>query len=194
MGFLSILSFAHQLVQQRVGLGDIVIDATMGNGNDTLFLAKCVGPAGVVHGFDIQEQAVERTRERLDKELASESRPTFHYHLCSHAELLRSLPEASQGQVAAIMFNLGYLPRADHTVITHPESTIPALNASLQLLGPHGIITIVVYPGHEGGAEEANAVQAWAEALPQEHFRSMSYRFLNQVNKPPYVIAVERRT
>jgi predicted methyltransferase len=193
MGFLSILSFAHQLVEQRVKPGDTVVDATMGNGNDTLFLAKCVGPAGVVHGFDIQQQAVERTSERLNKELASENCPKLEYHLRSHSELLQAIPDTVHGQISAVMFNLGYLPKADHTVITQPESTIPALDASLQLLGHGGIITIVVYPGHQGGAEEAAAVSEWAEALPQEHYRSMSYRFLNQVNLPPYVIAIERR-
>jgi tRNA A58 N-methylase Trm61 len=193
MGFLSILSFAHQLAEQRIKPGDTVIDATLGNGNDTLFLAKLVGPAGTVHGFDVQREAIDRTTERLERELPQQSRPAIHYHHRSHAELLQTIPESSHGKVSAIMFNLGYLPKADHTIITLPESTLPALYASTTLIAPGGIITVVVYPGHEGGDAEAEAVGRWAQALPQERYRSMSYRFLNQVNQPPYVIAVERR-
>jgi tRNA A58 N-methylase Trm61 len=194
MGFLSILSFAHHLAEQRIKPGDTVIDATLGNGNDTLFLAKLVGPAGTVHGFDVQREAIERTTERMERELPQQNRPAIIYHHRSHAELLQAIPESAYGQVSTVMFNLGYLPKADHSIITLPESTLPALDASTTLIAPGGAITIVVYPGHEGGDAEAGAVEQWAKALPQERYRSMSYRFLNQVNHPPYVIAVERRT
>lgn len=194
MGFLSILSFAHRLVQERVRPGDLVVDATIGNGLDTAFLARLVGPTGTVHGFDIQPEALARTRERLEAEPAPEGRPALHLHLRSHAEMLAAVPEEAHGQAAAVMFNLGYLPRGDHRIVTVPASTLPALAAALKLLRPGGIVTAVVYPGHEGGDAEAEAVERWAAELAQASHQAMTYRLVNQRNRPPFLVAVEART
>jgi predicted methyltransferase len=192
MGFLSVLSFAGQLAVERIRPGDLAIDATAGNGVDTLLLAKAVGPGGRVHAFDIQEAALVKTRERLLKELPDgQDRVTLH--LSSHDRMKECVPAELHGTAAAIMFNLGYLPGADHAVITKPDTTLPALQAALELLRPEGVLAITVYPGHSGGSEEAEAVENWAGGLPQDAFQSLSYRFLNQVNKPPYVIAVLKR-
>jgi mannose-6-phosphate isomerase len=191
MGFLSILSFAHALVKERVREGDPAIDATLGNGHDTLFLCRLVGAHGHVYGTDIQAEAVEKTRERLGAEGLESSRYTLWQ--ANHADLLEFLPLEAHGRVAAAMFNLGYLPGSDHATITSAETTIRALNAALSVLRPGGIVTAVVYPGHAGGDAEAAAVDAWAAALPQSEVQAMQYRFLNQRNAPPYVIAVEKR-
>ncbi|MCS7462992.1 methyltransferase domain-containing protein [Paenibacillus doosanensis] len=191
MGFLSILSFAHKLIQERVAPGETVVDATAGNGVDTVFLAKCVGAAGSVHVFDIQEHALEQTRRRLAKELTGPA--PVHFHLCSHAMLKTQLPESAHGQVGAVMFNLGYLPGADESTITTPESTLPALDSALELLRQGGILTIALYTGHEGGEHEAAAVQLWAQQLPQQQFQALEYRFINRDNHPPYLIAVEKK-
>lgn len=193
MGFLSILSFARRLVEDRLKPGDTAVDATAGNGVDTLFLARLTGPGGRVHAFDIQETALAKTRERLRKELPEGEYGHVELHLMSHDNMKEALPPEAAGTAGAAMFNLGYLPGADHSVITTPSSTIPALNASLELLRPGGILTVVVYPGHEGGQTEADAVERWAAALPQDRFQAMTYRFINQRNAPPYLIAVEKR-
>jgi predicted methyltransferase len=190
VGFVSILSFAHQLIEARVQPGEIVIDATAGNGVDTVFLSRLVGSAGVVHAFDIQSHALEQTALRL---AAEQPDSDVRLHLCSHAELLERVPQEQHGKVAAVMYNLGYLPGQDHAVITTASSTLPALDASAQLLRRGGVITIVLYTGHPGGMEEAEAVEAWAAALPQKEFQVLQYRFLNQKNHPPYVIAIEKR-
>ena len=50
-----ILPFAKTLIKQHIQDDSIVIDATCGNGNDTLFLAEQV-PNGKVFGFDIQKK------------------------------------------------------------------------------------------------------------------------------------------
>ncbi|WP_248929927.1 class I SAM-dependent methyltransferase [Paenibacillus hamazuiensis] len=191
MGFVSILSFAHQCAAARVRPGDVVVDATLGNGNDAMFLAKLVGDSGVVYGFDVQEQAIRKTGERLEAEFGAAGH--IRLLLASHAEMEAHLPPDVHGHVAAIMFNLGYLPGDDHSVITRPDSTLPALEAATRLLKKGGIVTIVVYPGHEGGAEEARAVDAWCSGLPQERFQVLQYRFTNQKNSPPYLIAVEKK-
>jgi len=191
IGFVSILSFAHALVRERVREGDVCVDATMGNGHDTLFLARLVGDGGRVVAFDVQEAALRATRDRL----TAAGIPTARCELLlrSHAEMAEAVGPDAVGRVAAVMFNLGYLPGGDHRVVTRPETTLAALDAALLLLRPGGALTAVVYPGHEGGASEASAVADWAAALPQEKYQAMSYRFLNQRNAPPYVVAVEKR-
>jgi glyoxylase-like metal-dependent hydrolase (beta-lactamase superfamily II) len=103
------------------------------------------------------------------------------------------IPHEAHGKVAAVMFNLGYLPGEDHAVITRPESTIPALEAALALLKEGGVVTIVVYPGHEGGDQEASAVTEWCGRLPQDRYQVLQYQFINQKNRPPYVVAIEKR-
>lgn len=191
MGFLSVLSCAQKLVAERVQPGEMVVDATVGNGVDTLFLARTVGGEGKVYGFDIQPQALEKATERLGRELAGIR--NIELLLASHEFMMDHLPRESLGRAGAVMFNLGYLPGSDHKTITRPYSTIPALNAALQLLRKGGVLTIVVYPGHEGGQEEAEAVEGWAAKLPQDRYQSMLYRFINQKNDPPYLVAVEKR-
>lgn len=151
-----VIHVAHDLICASVCPGDVVIDATAGNGNDTLFLAKLVGEDGRVYAFDVQYEALLSTRERLSSEEIS---TTVSYYLASHADLARLVPAAS-----AVMFNLGYLPGADHGTITRTASTIEALEGAANILSPGGVITCICYPGHEGGLEEAEAVLTWAEA------------------------------
>ncbi|CAG7646794.1 class I SAM-dependent methyltransferase [Paenibacillus allorhizosphaerae] len=190
MGFVSILSFTHQLVKERVSPGDTAVDATAGNGVDTLFLAALVGPNGVVHAVDVQAQALRNTATRLNEALP-DHRTLLHHR--SHAELQSIVPTDRWGQVAAVMFNLGYLPGDDHATVTQPDSTLTALAAAAEAIRRGGIITVVLYTGHPGGKEEANAVEAWAAALPQKAYQVLQYRFFNQKNNPPYLLAIEKR-
>jgi hypothetical protein len=97
------------------------------------------------------------------------------------------------GNVAAVMFNLGYLPGADETVITLPQSTLTALSAATEMLRSDGLLSIIVYPGHPGGETEAAAVEAWASALPQPDFQVMCYRSLNRKAEAPYGIFVSKK-
>ncbi|WP_018753029.1 tRNA (mnm(5)s(2)U34)-methyltransferase [Paenibacillus sanguinis] len=193
MGFLSVLSFAHKLVRERIAPGDIAVDATAGTGADTLFLAKACGGKGQVFSFDIQQQALTLTQDRLTKEDASLIAEVMLLN-ASHARMEQELPINVHGQVAAVMFNLGYLPAegADPALITVPDSTIPALEAGLRLLRPRGVLTAVLYPGHPGGELEAAAVENWAKALPAARGQSIIYR---QLQRPaaPYLIAVDRK-
>lgn len=192
MGFVSVLSLAHQLVQQRVRAGELVVDATAGNGNDTLFLARLVGPTGTVAAFDIQREALDSTRRKLEEAgiAVTDSGKGVRLVLDTHAELRHYI----EGAASAVMFNLGYLPGADQSVITTVSSTLAALDASLSVLRPGGVLTAVVYPGHPGGREEAEAVEFWAAALPQQEAQAVVYRFANRQHpSPPYLIAVEKQ-
>ncbi|MBS5913089.1 MAG: class I SAM-dependent methyltransferase [Paenibacillus macerans] len=193
MGFLSVLSMAHKLAGERLQPGDAAVDATAGTGADTLFLAKACGPKGRVFAFDIQPQALNLTRERLDKGAPSSLAGVTLIER-SHAEMGAALPAEVHGRLGAVMFNLGYLPAAgaDPALITLPDSTIPALEAAVRLLRPRGILTAVLYPGHPGGETEAAAVEAWAASLSAADGQAIVYR---QLQRPaaPYLVAVEKR-
>lgn len=194
MGFLSVLGFAQQIVKDRVQPGDKVIDATMGTGVDTLFLAGLIGKKGEVAAFDIQEAALQMTTLRLHDQLDAGQMDRCHLYLHSHADMASCLPETWHGRIAAIMFNLGFLPaaEADKSIITETSATIQALEQALQLLRLRGVLSIVLYPGHEGGDQEAAAVEAWAQSLPAAKAQVVIYRMIQRPHAP-YVIGIEKR-
>ncbi|CAG5082801.1 SAM-dependent methyltransferase [Thermobacillus xylanilyticus] len=191
MGFPSVLTMAHRLAAERIRPGDAAIDATVGNGVDTAFLAQAVGPKGVVYGFDIQQAALDAARARVAS-AAPETR--LELFLASHHRMAELLPAKLAGQVSAVMFNLGYLPGAEdaRSIVTRPETTLAALDASLTFLRPGGVLTVVVYTGHEGGREEGEAVDEWARSLPADAGQAVLYRMIQRPHAP-YLIAVERK-
>ncbi|MFF2481873.1 class I SAM-dependent methyltransferase [Paenibacillus sp. NPDC058071] len=191
MGFLSVLSMAHKWIAERTLPGDTVIDATAGTGVDTLALARLVGAKGCVYAFDIQQDALDRTRDRLSTAEDAERLGEVRLLLSSHDRMAEAIPPGALGRAAAVMFNLGYLPGGDPSVITKPATTIAALESALALLRPGGILTCVLYPGHAGGDGEALEVERWAAALPGKLGSAVLYR---QPQRPaaPYLIAVER--
>lgn len=167
--------------------GDWALDATLGKGRDLLFLCELVGQDGKVFGFDIQEQALVYT-EKLLQERGWNNRAELIQ--ASHANLLQYLPRES---VKAIMFNLGYLPGGDRSIVTRPESTLTALRQSLEILAPGGMITLVVYYGHPGGLEEKKAVESFVAQLNPHLYSVVKIDFFNRRNNPPILIAVEKK-
>lgn len=176
---------AQLLLRQRLKEGDIVVDATVGNGHDTLFLADQVGPSGQVIGFDVQKAALEYTAARLDER--------SHVRLV-HAghEMLTAHLDDQTVKLAAVMFNLGYLPGADRTVMTGSETTLAAVQQALALLRVGGLITLVLYPGHAGGAEEARNVLAFAHDL-EDGFAVSRFQRINSRKPAPDLLVMERR-
>ena len=176
----------NYLLPQWVHEGDVVIDATCGNGNDTLTLAHLIGTNGKVYGFDIQELAIASTEKKLIKNEVVERASL----ICdSHALMKEHVKE----EVDFIIFNLGYLPRADKTITTLVDSTLKAIEAGLDLLKLHGIMVVVIYPGHEEGYEEKNAILEYVQNLDQQRIDVMKIDFVNQKNNPPIVIALEKK-
>ncbi len=92
MGFLSVLSQAQRWVKERAGPGDCVVDATAGNGSDTLFLAQSVGPRGRVFAFDVQAEALENTRRRLEGEPDVKALAPAKLVLAGHETMEAALP------------------------------------------------------------------------------------------------------
>ncbi|WP_315166488.1 class I SAM-dependent methyltransferase [Metaclostridioides mangenotii] len=173
-------------LEKIVKSGDIVVDATMGNGYDTKYLAEVVGKDGFVYSFDIQESALVSTRKLLEKSNLDNSVKLIHD---GHENILNYVFE----EVSCVLFNLGYLPRANHDIITKPETTIKSIEGSLKLLKPNGVVSIAIYTGHEGGIKERNAVYEFAKNLSQDEFSVMECAFLNQVNDPPQLLMIEKK-
>lgn len=146
---------AHQAVAAVVKNGEVAIDATAGNGHDTCFLANLVGEEGTVFALDCQAEAIQRTERRLTEN----SLTNVSLRQCDHAEIAEVIPAKFAGRVAAVMFNLGYLPGGDKSIITRTESSVTAIRESLPLLRPGGVLTVMAYPGHEGGDEETSTVE-----------------------------------
>lgn len=149
---------AHMQVVAAVEPGATVVDATAGNGWDTLFLARCVGPTGRVYAFEVQPQGVVATRQRLQE---ADMAARVHLIAEGHEHLAKTLGAQKAPALAAVMFNLGYLPGSDKSVTTQPHNTVQALDAALRWLAPGGLLSVLAYRGHAGGDAEYDAVRLW---------------------------------
>lgn len=173
---------AHREVERVVQAGDITIDATAGNGHDTVFLAKLVGELGKVHAYDVQEAAIASTRARCVAQ-GVEERVLLHHE--SHVALWNHCEAET---VAAVMFNLGYLPGADHEVITTSEETLQALQAAGMAIKGGGCLCVVCYPGHAGGDEEAALVEEWMNGLCLQGWDVAKYARSGTLRPAPFLI------
>lgn len=181
------MHYSHELLSEVVTIGDHVVDATMGNGHDTLFLAKLVGVGGRVDAFDIQKAVLLATKEKL---AAHPEGVAVNLHLTGHENVADYL----QGEkIKAAIFNLGYLPQSDKQIITLPQTTKKSLDALLAHLQPKGRIIIVCYYGHPGGREELETIQAYCSDLPQKQYNVLAYQFINQKNQPPLLFCIEAK-
>lgn len=185
-----ILPFARTLLKQAVDSGDIVVDATIGNGHDTLFLAQLVGAKGHVFGFDIQKEAILNTSKRLEEQELLDVVTLFHL---GHEEIKSSIPTSFHGRITGAIFNLGYLPGGDKSVVTKSDTTITAIEQLIDILAPEGIIVLVVYHGHKEGAAERDTLLPFVQQLDQKKVHVLQYQFINQENNPPFIIAIEKR-
>lgn len=176
---------SHFFLRQRVRPGDLALDATCGNGQDTLLLAELAGEGGRVWAFDVQPRAVAATRELLEREGRLDGVALLEE---THERISEIVPPG----LAAAVFNLGYLPGGDNSLVTSPETTVAALNQAAALLKVGGVVVISLYTGHEGGPEEAAAVEAWGAALDPREFNVWRNRQMNRPPTAPYLVLVER--
>ncbi len=178
---------SRQYLQDIVRPGDHVIDATAGNGHDTLFLAQLVGETGQVLAFDIQQQAITSTEKRLQEAGVSSWCQVI---LDSHANLETYI----ESPIRAVVFNLGYLPGAEHEVTTKSTSTWQAIETALEWLVPGGRIVLVIYHGHASGKLERQELLDRVSTLPQEEVQVLHSAFLNQKNSPPELLVIEKKS
>ena len=179
----------HHILTNHLKEGDQAIDATAGNGYDTLFLAEQVGPSGKVIAIDIQDCAIRSTGEKLESAgLIDRVRLVTD----DHATALKKLTASNRGSVAAITFNLGYLPGSDKSIQTCAESTEEALTASILLLTPGGYLCVTTYRGHSGGAVEAETVEAFMSKSQTEGHAVDCYE-PESSNSPPVLWVLRKR-
>lgn len=177
---------AADVLTQVVREGDTVIDATLGNGHDTAFLANLVGATGHVVGFDIQADAVARTSDRLQEEGLLER---CELHAVGH----QHIAEYVHSPIRTAVFNLGWLPGGDKSVTTQWETTHTAISAALALLEKDGVCTICAYPGHEAGDRERAALMEWLSTLRPQEYNVLHHRFLNAGAGAPECFVIQRQ-
>ncbi|KAF3436946.1 hypothetical protein FNV43_RR19699 [Rhamnella rubrinervis] len=176
---------AHLVWERVVRKGDTVIDATCGNGYDTLAMLKMVADEsgqGRVYGFDIQKEALGSAASLLEESVNPTEKELVKLFLRCHSTMAEVLPEDTS--VRLVAFNLGYLPGGNKTIITESQTTAEALNAAIGILMPGGLISLVVYVGHPGGREELVTVEEFCSKLPVEKWSCCKIQMLNRQLAP----------
>lgn len=187
MQTFSTIRLAQQLLRMKLDQARYLVDATAGNGKDTLFLAKHSPDSAVIWSFDVQATAIDHTGCLLQKHgLMHKVRLIHdsHIHIASYLEQNAGLD--------IVMFNLGYLPGGDHCVTTRAQDTVLALQTVVQRLNCGGVVSIVAYRGHEAGREEEQGIEALLAALPAAFFTVGHWTMLNHASHSPVLYMVEK--
>ncbi len=172
---------AHILWKDFLRPGMTVIDATAGNGNDTLFLAKYVltPNSGWIHAFDIQSEALKTTQERLSNNLSLQIQSRITLHNASHEIYPPNITPS------LIVYNLGYLPGGDLNKTTLAESTLKSCQNGLEILASGGLLSITIYPGHPEGSKEKSSLFSWFDTLSP--YLIFHHTPLNRPNQPSLI-------
>lgn len=181
---LQITAYTQHFIRQQVMPGDICIDATMGNGNDTALLSRLAGEKGHVIAFDIQKQALEHTAERLLKDGCPEN---YQLILDSHENMMNY---AKPDTVSCITFNLGYLPGGDHSIATKADSSRKAVETGLRLLKKGGLMTLCIYSGGDTGFQERDAMLDFIRQLDPHKYLVIQSEYVNRPNDPPIPVLI----
>lgn len=178
---IDLLSLHKQFILTHLREGDVCADFTMGNGHDTEFLSKTVGEAGHVYAFDIQKQAVESTAARLREAGCPENYTLVHD---SHHRAKNYIPE----KIRAGMFNLGWLPGGDKSITTMRETTLPAIEAAIDLMDEDAVITVAVYPGHPEGDAEGKMLEEYFETISRFRLCITKIKIVNSPTSPYFYL------
>ena len=178
------LGVSHRFIKRHLPKGGFAIDATAGNGGDTLMLCETLGAEGRVLAMDIQEQAVTNTHKLLEE--------NGYAHMVrlvqdSHANLEQY---AALESADCVMFNFGWLPGGDHNVFTQKESSLTAIEKGLACLKPGGIMSLCVYYGRNNGYEERDAILEYVRQLDHRTYTVLVVDFANRVNDPPIPVFI----
>jgi len=188
-------SYIQHFIKEHVKPGDVCIDATAGNGHDTLYLCQLAGtgqkddsgsdkPLGKVLAFDIQQQALDNTKQLLEK-----NGYQAQLILDSHANMKNY---AKDNSVDCIVFNFGYLPGGDHNLVTRAQSSIKAIEAGLDLLKKKGIMTLCIYSGGDSGFEERDALLEFLKKLDAKKYLVIASFYYNRPNNPPIPVIIQK--
>ena len=174
---IDLLQLQKQFILNHLRAGDTAVDFTMGNGHDTEFLSRTVGETGHVFAFDVQEQALSSTAAHLEAVGCPRNYTLIHasHHL---------VKDYVKGPIRAGMFNLGYLPGSDKSVTTMRATTMPAIEAGIDLLDHGGVLLIAVYPGHAEGEAEGKTVAEYLATLDRHVICATQIKILNSPASP----------
>ena len=190
--FHSHLDLAHQFCKQILKPGDLAIDATCGNGHDTLFIAPLIltPTMGTLHTFDIQQLALDQTKELLKKNLSKPLIQRIILHKKCHSQFS---PDIQPESVSLIVYNLGYLPSGDKSITTVLNTTSQSVSKALTLIQLGGLISITCYPGHVEGQKEEEALLQWSKALSPKEW-SCSYHRLTNRHLCPSLFLIQKKS
>lgn len=181
----SVLNIVDKLIDENVFEKNIVVDATLGNGFDSIKLLKKIGPQGKLYGFDVQEEAIQNTLINF------ESENLLHYNYEIYKKSHDNI-DCIKEEVDFIIYNLGYLPGGDKSITTKKETTITSISKGLNLLKANGLMVIVSYHGHIEGKEEKLALEDFLTSLDQKRYNCLKSGFINQRNSPPILYLIEK--
>ena len=153
---VSLVQEVHRRLAEVIEAGDLCLDATAGNGLDTLFLTQSVEESGTVHAMDVQKDALCITEGLLER---NEVQLRVTTYLSCHSKIETVLPPSAKGRIRAVTFNLGYLPKGDKSIKTSEETTLPAIRIAYEWLARRGILSILCYRGHPGGKSEEKEIR-----------------------------------
>ncbi|WP_298705148.1 class I SAM-dependent methyltransferase [uncultured Veillonella sp.] len=190
INFNHAVKLQHTFWQDSLEQAKVIVDATLGNGQDFLYLAAHASPGAELWGIDIQPLALEKSKELLTSKL-EHNHAAYHFILGSHEQVIEDT--AFSGRIDLLVFNLGYLPGGNHDLMTHSDTTIKALKAGLTKLNQSGLITIVAYPGTDMGKGESERVLEFIKTLPQRQYDVSTWAPVNQVNNPPILYIIKGR-
>ena len=171
-------------IKNYIKSGDIAVDATAGNGNDTIKLCEAVGKEGKVFAFDIQSSAIEATKNKL----VESGYTNAELILDSHSDMDKHVTQ----KVRAVIFNLGYLPGGDHSICTHADTSIKAIDKALNLIDEGGFVSISVYHGKNTGTEEKEGVMEYLKEIDHKAFTIVVHDFYNRPNNPPITVIITK--
>ncbi len=178
------VAYQHLVWQEQLKEAKVIVDATCGNGNDTLYLLEHSNEDAQIYAIDIQEAAIANTKKRL-----GDTASRVHFIQDSHDLALETVPCG----IDLIVFNLGYLPGADHQLMTSGETTVRAIKTACAKLSVGGMITVIAYPGTSQGMEEKHILELFLRSIPQHEFHCWRTEPINQVNEPPLLYVVQKR-
>lgn len=189
------VQFQHLLWDDALATATHIIDATLGNGHDLLYLASHSDASAQLLGIDIQVSAIKASQERIAKAGWADAMNAGRIQLRqgSHSDLLGTDYPYGTDAIDLVVFNLGYLPGSDHQLMTQPVTTITAVQGALEHLAPRGLITLVAYPGTPEGAAEEAALRQFLSTLPQQDYEVCCWTPLNQIHRPPVLYAISGR-
>lgn len=184
---LTAVRLVHRMLTDVLAPGGLYLDATCGNGHDTLFLCGLAGPKGRVIGLDIQPAAVQATNALLAQKGMEQIGRAVQ---ADHSDLARFAPP---GSADCVMFNFGWLPGAPHEVHSQADNSLRALQAGLDALKPGGVLSAVLYSGKVIGDSEKRAALDFFRSLPLTRYTVLVCQFANWAEEAPLPCLIIKR-